>query len=204
MPIPVTFPQIPLVITDLENSQAENFLATLCQLLDAGTSGASITTPPLTAPNPSNPSQINPILLLTPEQQLFYRHLGIALAVAGIGGGGTTFERLTAANVGLGYGVYYSSNDTVSPGNSSDITMCGIIGVAQMPASSGAEATLISAGVVLGALSGATAGTPYYMGHDGSPILDGALVSGDRIIRLGYAKNVTDLEVSIQDIGLEP
>lgn len=56
-------------------------------------------------------------------------------------------------------------------------------------------------GVVAGALSGATANTPYFLGTGGAPVLYGALGSGDRTIGLGFAKNATDLEVRIRDLG---
>jgi len=97
--------------------------------------------------------------------------------------------------------VYYSANDIVSVADSSAIAKVGVIGLAPAAIVANATGTIRKEGVVVGALAGATAGHPYYLGHAGLPVLAAALVAGDRVIRLGLAKNATDLELSFQDLG---
>lgn len=107
----------------------------------------------------------------------------------------------TSANTDLGDGVYISGNDTVAPGAPSVDAQARIIGVARETVTSPNPVEIVVAGVVPGALSGATANVPYYLGAGGAPVLYGSLTGGDRTIRLGFAKNATDLEVRIHDYG---
>src|SRR5574343_21168 len=107
----------------------------------------------------------------------------------------------TSANVDLGDGVYISGNNTVAPGAPSVDAQARIIGVARETVTSPNPVEVVTMGVVAGALSGATANTPYYIGAGGAPVLYAALAGGDRTIRLGYAKNADDLEVRVHDYG---
>ena len=97
--------------------------------------------------------------------------------------------------------VYYSANDTVSNADSSALGKVGVVGIAPSAIAATTSGAIRREGVVPGCLTGATAGHPYFLGHSGLPVLASALVSGDRICRLGYAKNATDLEISFEDIG---
>ena len=106
-----------------------------------------------------------------------------------------------SANADLGDGLYISGNNTVAPGAPSVDAQARIIGVAKATITSGNPVQVVVAGHVAGALSGATANVPYYLGAGGAPVLYGALTGGDRTIRLGFAKNATDLEVRIHDFG---
>lgn len=118
---------------------------------------------------------------------------------------GVEYARVAAASLTAGQGVYYSANDQLSPGDSSSISKVGIVGVAAASISATASGPIAGEGmVVTGVLTGATAGTPYYMSHTGAPIVAGSLVGSDRVIRLGFAKNATDLEVHIEDLGKKP
>src|SRR5574343_11486 len=107
----------------------------------------------------------------------------------------------TSANVDLGDGVYISGNNTVAPGAPSVDAQARIIGVARESVTSPNPVEVVTMGVVAGALSGATANPPYYLGAGGAPVLYAALAGGDRTIRLGYAKNADDLEVRVHDYG---
>lgn len=107
----------------------------------------------------------------------------------------------TSANTDLGDGVYISGNNTVAPGAPSVDAQARIIGVARETVTSPNPVEIVVSGVVPGALSGATANAPYFLGTGGAPVLYGALGAGDRTIALGYAKNATDLEVRIRDLG---
>jgi hypothetical protein len=107
----------------------------------------------------------------------------------------------TSANVDLGDGVYISGNNTVAPGEPSVDAQARAIGVARETVTSPNPVEIVVSGVVAGALSGATANVPYYLGAGGAPVLYGTLGGNARIIRLGFAKNATDLEVRIHDYG---
>jgi hypothetical protein len=108
---------------------------------------------------------------------------------------------VTSANTDLGDGVYISGNDTVAPGDPTVDAQARVIGVARETVTSPNPVEIVVSGVVPGALTGATANAPYYLGAGGAPVLYATLTGGDRTIRLGYAKNATDLEVRIHDYG---
>lgn len=107
----------------------------------------------------------------------------------------------TSANVDLGDGVYISGNNTVASGAPAVDAQARVIGVAKSTVTSGNPLQVVFSGPVAGALTGATANVPYYLGSGGAPVLYGALTGGDRTVRLGFAKNATDLEVRIHDFG---
>jgi hypothetical protein len=76
-------------------------------------------------------------------------------------------------------------------------------GVTMAAASDGGSVTTVTKGVVPGALSGANAGDEYFLGATGQPVLFSALPSGKIfLIRLGVAKNSTDLDVDIKERGV--
>jgi len=107
----------------------------------------------------------------------------------------------TSANTTIGVGLYISGNNTVAPGASAVDAQARVIGCARTAVTSPAPVEVVSSGPVVGALSTATANTPYYLGPAGTPVLYAALSGGDRTVRLGFAKNATDLEVRIHDYG---
>lgn len=107
----------------------------------------------------------------------------------------------TTNGVTLGDGVYISGNNAVDTGDASVDAQSRIIGVAKSTVAAAGTVQVIVAGHAVGALSGATANVPYYLGQTGQPVLYAALTGGDRTIRLGFAKNATDLEVRIHDYG---
>lgn len=94
MPNPiVTVPNAPLAIDATLNVAAESFLSSLLQIFEHGTTG--LTDPQeltdATIHSDNGHGNVGPMLLRSREQQLFFRQLGLAIAVrfpAG-GGGGT-------------------------------------------------------------------------------------------------------------------
>lgn len=100
-----------------------------------------------------------------------------------------------------GDGVYISGNNVVSTGDSSVDAESRIIGVADAAIADTNSGDIVINGTVTGVLSGATAGAPYYMTTTGQPVVYGSLASNNRVIRMGFAKNATDLEVRIFDFG---
>lgn len=106
-----------------------------------------------------------------------------------------------SANVASGVGVYISGNNTVATGAANVDAQARVIGVTTASATTGNPVDIVVNGVVTGALSGATANVPYYLSQTGTAVVYGTLTGGDRTIRLGFAKNATDLEVRILDYG---
>lgn len=104
-----------------------------------------------------------------------------------------------AVGVAKGAAGYYSAADVVSAGDCSADVKCGVFGIALAAVAPNASGTFRKDGVVPGVLVGATPGTPYYLGTSGQPVLASALVSGNRVFRLGVAKNATDLEIAFLD-----
>jgi hypothetical protein len=96
MPIPVPIASGPYPITDPQNATAEALLEAFAQLVEYGTSGATLTTPPLTVPDGPNPvidpitlkPKVVPVVLDTASKQLFYRHFALAIAAVITSGGG--------------------------------------------------------------------------------------------------------------------
>lgn len=111
-------------------------------------------------------------------------------------------KQLTAAsNIAAFSAVYISANNVVAQGANTADNPSRIVGVAKAAITTGNTGDVTRYGVITGALSGATAGAPYYMGPTGLPILYASLASAARVIRLGWAYNATDLFVDVQDIG---
>lgn len=98
--------------------------------------------------------------------------------------------------------VYQSTtNDQVGLGDCGNDAKSRIIGVARTgQATPGSSAPIVTAGPCAGVLTGATAGTPYYLASSGglTSTVPGA---GKRVIQVGVAKNATDLFVRIVDYG---
>lgn len=82
MPIPVSIPGTPLPASDTEIARAEQLLAAIVQVVARGSDGATLNTPPTYVPDsPNNPETPIPLALNSPELQLGYRQLAVALAV---------------------------------------------------------------------------------------------------------------------------
>ena len=76
-----------------------------------------------------------------------------------------------------------------------------VIGVAKTAqATPGSDATIISDGLCSGIISGATPGTPYYLGDSGS-ISTSLPSAGGRVIQCGMALSATDFWVRLMDFG---
>lgn len=113
--------------------------------------------------------------------------------------------RFSAVSVGAlaaGDPVYWSStNNQVDKARADTDTKSFVVGLNDSGAvSGGGSANVIGAGKNPGVLSGATAGTPYYLASTGG-ITTTAPGSGNRIIQVGVAYNATDLWVRVVDYG---
>jgi hypothetical protein len=105
--------------------------------------------------------------------------------------------------IAKGEAVYISANNAVSTGSFGAAATARIIGIANAAIVDTSNGPIVSSGVVTGILTGATFNTPYFLGTDGTPVPYSSVVAtaGARQVRLGYAKNATDLEVRIMDFG---
>lgn len=91
-----------------------------------------------------------------------------------------------------------STADQVEESRADTDSKAWVIGVTKAVVST--TATVVSLGTCTGVLSGATPGTPYYLGDTGG--LSTSLPSAaKRVIQCGLAKNTTDLWVRIVDFG---
>lgn len=121
-----------------------------------------------------------------------------------------TTRTTDAVGVTKGAGIYYSGNGVVGDGDNSNVAKCGIIGVAKASVGASTPAQIGQNGDIITGLlpsDGHVAGTPYYLGTAGTPILAGSLAAAARVILLGYAVAsgaASDLEVRIQDMGKKP
>lgn len=92
MSIPVPIPGSPLTITDAQTARAEALVSTFIQIVKNGTTGgtATLQTPPTVMPAGNNPAidpstglpALKTFALLTPQDQLFYRQLAVALVAS--------------------------------------------------------------------------------------------------------------------------
>jgi len=111
----------------------------------------------------------------------------------------TAGENLTAANA-----VYVSGDNQVSKAIASGAGTDRLIGFALATVSAAASVEIREAGIIAGALSGATANTRYYLSASVAGELQSSppTGSGNRIVQAGYAKNATDLNIQIQSLGI--
>ncbi len=114
-----------------------------------------------------------------------------------------SFTNGEVSAITLGQAVYLSGNDEVKLAdndNSAADDPVGVVGEASIAAS--AQGKVITHGCVLGALSGATAGTKYFLDATPGALTTTAPVgSGKNVVLMGFAMNATDLYLRVQNIG---
>lgn len=93
-------------------------------------------------------------------------------------------------------------NDKLAKGLASTDAKSRIIGIARTASTATNDtAAIVSEGVAVGVLTGATAGDPFYLQDSGGVGTFASVTAGKRVIRIGFAKNATDLFVDIMDLG---
>lgn len=98
--------------------------------------------------------------------------------------------------------VYISANDTVLKADASATATSRIIGFAPAAITAATEGAIQEDGVLKGVLSAATAGDAYYLSTTPGTISTTVPTgTGQYVTRVGYAKNATDLQIQIQQVG---
>jgi len=93
-------------------------------------------------------------------------------------------------------------NDKLAKGRADTDAKSRIVGIARTASTAlNDTAAIVSEGVATGVIAAATAGDPYYLQDTGGVGTFAAVTAGKRVIRVGYAKNATDLFVDIADLG---
>lgn len=103
--------------------------------------------------------------------------------------------------VTIGDPVYVSANNIVTSINANNDVTRKYIGVAASTVGASSSVNVISAGVALGAIAGATAGDFYYAAVGGGLTATKPSSAGDHIMVIGKAKNATDLHISPDYLG---
>jgi len=108
-----------------------------------------------------------------------------------------------AGAITLGQAVYISSADSVDlANNSADATDDPMGLVYEASIASAASGDIVTNGLAIGVISGATAGDKYYLqSTDGVIGTTVPTASGQNVVFMGIAKNATDLQLRIQNIG---
>lgn len=122
---------------------------------------------------------------------------------AGVSEAESTENAYTTDGVGVSIGdpVYVSSNNIVTAINANSDVTRKYIGIAASTVGASSSVNIISAGVALGAISAATAGTIYYAAVGGGLTATRPSSAGDHVLVIGKAKNATDLHISPQYLG---
>jgi len=107
------------------------------------------------------------------------------------------------AGVTAGDAVYISANDSVDLAIADGTKKSYCIGFAVTSEIQSASVDVREKGIIVGKLVAATAGDPYYLSKDaaGAVVSAAPTASGKDVVRVGYARNATDLDVDIQYIG---
>lgn len=210
MPIPVPIPGTPLTITDTDSAKAELLLVELFQIFKNGTTGGS---PALQTPAtliPSNPDPVGPPVGFeadTPEKQLYFRQLALALVqVVPLwvtpGGGGPIAEDVFSASCSVsdlvGDFVYMNAGLDVRKVDITDdtpprkIPAVGVI--IEKPTTTTCKVQ--TAGICDGIYAGLTPNAAYWVGTDSRPTLTkptGSEGSPIFVIPIGYALSTTKM-----------
>lgn len=105
--------------------------------------------------------------------------------------------------VATGLAVRWSAvNNEIMPADNGSDAGARTIGVARTGgAANPGTSEVVRVGVAAGVLSGKTVNTPIYLGSSGALVEFSSVPRPGRIIRVGFMKNASDLDVAIQDFG---
>lgn len=190
-----------------------------------GTAGITLVSGTVTGvPTPQNPSDVANKAYFDAGLPSAFLINGVAVSAnvtaanltALTGGGSTSLHTHASAtsvprventytvgsNVTAGQPVYFSANNSVAPALANTTTGNKVIGIAKTTITVGNPVVVLSEGILTGILSGATAGDYVYLAASGGLTTVKPSSSGNRIVRIGYAVNATDLFVLIDFFGV--
>lgn len=220
MPIPVAVPGGPRLITEDDSTKAEQLLANMLQIMQNGTAGVSLPTPPtyqaVLNPRPDPGTglpEVASIDMSSAFAQLFLRQLAVAFITSGflIGTGSAppinsmylSDNFLASGAITNGRAVVMVGSNTVTHGDPTDTTKLSVVGVANQSFANGTLGGITIAGVVYGCLSVANPGDRYFMGTSGQLVLFDSLPTGARALQVGIARTSTDMLFQFQDYGVK-
>lgn len=98
--------------------------------------------------------------------------------------------------------VYISGADTVLKADATATSTAKVIGFAPNAIAATSNGDIQEDGIISGILSGATAGDVYFLSETAGQIATTRpTASGSMVVKVGYAKNATDLQVQFQFMG---
>jgi hypothetical protein len=110
-------------------------------------------------------------------------------------------DLVAVENVAIGDPVAWSSTaNKFAKGDASNNPDSRVFGIARTAILADASGPIVRLGIAVGVLSSATPNTTYYLASAGG-LTTTRPTAGARVIRMGWAKNADDLEVSIHDFG---
>jgi hypothetical protein len=110
---------------------------------------------------------------------------------------------LNNVSITAGQAVRWSgTNNEITQASNATAAGARVIGVARVGgAANPGTSEVVKCGVCAGVLSTATVNEPYYLGTGGALVTVGSVPTPGQFVRVGYAINGTDLDISIQDYG---
>lgn len=110
---------------------------------------------------------------------------------------------LNNVTISAGEAVRWSStNNEITQADNGSAAGARTLGVARTGgAANPGTSNVVRVGLATSVLSGKTVGTPIFLGSSGALVEFGSLPTPGRVIRMGYMKNATDLDVQIADLG---
>lgn len=124
--------------------------------------------------------------------------------VSSAGTASSVVTQYTAGTGGIAQfdAVYISSADTVLKADATATSTAKIIGFAPLAITATSDGSIQEDGVLAGVLSGATAGDVYFLSETAGQIsTTRPTASGSMVVKVGYAKNATDLHIQFQFMG---
>lgn len=99
--------------------------------------------------------------------------------------------------------VYISAADTVLKANATALSTAKAIGFAPTAITATETGAIVTNGIIVGILTGATAGDVYFLDATAGLIATTRPSgSGNAVVKVGYAKNATDLQVDMNFVGV--
>ena len=119
-------------------------------------------------------------------------------------GAKTVEDTATNGSVALSAGdpvCWSSTANQLVRGDAATLATGRVVGLTLAATAASGTATVVKQGLLPGVLSGATPGAPVFLAPGGGLTMTVPNATGNRIVRVGYARNATDLDVLIGNMG---